>query len=199
METKQSVLSPLKQRRTTSKSPFQPCQPVSSCQQMLPPDLQEWALALLPAHLKHHTATSRLEDQVSRHHLQDPTVSKTVVLLIVPVRKVLVALAHHLKASLVCRLDSTTSRHFTLLQMLACLLGRHQVQPGMVAPSLSLRWAILTPCLVCLLSVLLLAWVGRRPVSLHQWGTRHLSRGDLDSKVRLRKHSLTIRHLGLFA
>ena len=109
-------------------------------------------------------------------------VSPTAALLIVPVHKVPVALARHLRASLACRLDSTTSRHFTLLQMLVCLLGLHQVQPGTVVLLLSLRWAIPTPCLVCLL-VVHLAWVGRHLGSLLPWATRHLSKDDLSKAL----------------
>ena len=182
-ETKQSVPSPRRQRRTTLKSPSQPCPPVSSCPQTLPPDLQVWAPADLPVHRKHHTATSRPEDRLSRHHLQGPTVSPTVALLIVPVHKALVALARRLKASLACLLDSITSRHFTLLRMLVCLLGLHQVQPGMVALLLSLQWAILTPCLVCLLVVHLPAWEGRHPGSHLLWAIRHPSRGNASMVV----------------
>jgi hypothetical protein len=86
--------------------------------------------------------------------------------------------------------------------MLVCLLDLHQAQLGTVALSLSLRWAILTPCLVCLLVVLLPSWVVRHLVSRRQWATHHLSRDDVFKdclEVRLCKHRLAGRHLGLFA
>jgi hypothetical protein len=132
-------------------------------------------------------------------HHQLPTVTRTADLPIDPVHKALVDLVRHLKASLACRHDNTTSRHYTLPRTPVYLLGRHQVPLATAAPSHNRQWATQMLCLVCLREVHLLACL---LVSRLLWAIRHSSSDSVEGIYKgrnLQKQQLVVSGFGSFA